>query len=590
MRPVSQEPLSADIKWSGRRGGARSSRAQAGTPPSRFRTVLAVARIEASLLGRSVLVLAGLLAGGILAWDFIHRGEPLWWNADWQIGDGQMILSMTVLAAAQLAAGRASRDGMLDLYESGPVSAATRTVAQLIAVVGAVPASLVLIGAATTFVELRGAAIGAPNPAVLVGGVLLVIAAGAVGIAIGKLFPHPLAGMIGAIIWFVPFSQSNNISGAVTGLFPWVALDQLNQLPSPLSGYPPAVAHAVELAGIAALAGVAAFAPSIKAVRQRIGLIAVGALAVAVICVAGAVQLQPIPTPELNHLVAEVAFPASAQHCTTTNGAQYCLYPGFNTVLRSLQAPVNGVLALVPARPASALTISQTSTLTLDTTLTHGHSRQQLAAWSSQLQDAPANAAAASTIYVTVGAWPTGGQLAIARFDVALGTAEWAVGLPTSTANTSQSSQCVPLDQAREAIAIWLAVLAAHTSVGQVQVGIGGAGGSDRITLVQVENTPVVAWSYPGENTSYLASPGPQTTAAGALLAKAMTSLPAQRVTEVLDAGWATWSNWHTTDTQLAAALGIPTPTVPALVNPRTGQALSLPPAGGLPSQPVCAT
>jgi ABC-type Co2+ transport system permease subunit len=55
----------------------------------------------------------------------------------------------------------------------------------------------------------------------------------------------------------------------------------------------------------------------------------------------------------------------------------------------------------------------------------------------------------------------------------------------------------------------------------------------------------------------------PQTTAAGYLLAAAMTSLAAQKVSRVLADAWATWLNWRTTDSQLAAALGIPMPSVP---------------------------
>jgi hypothetical protein len=55
---------------------------------------------------------------------------------------------------------------------------------------------------------------------------------------------------------------------------------------------------------------------------------------------------------------------------------------------------------------------------------------------------------------------------------------------------------------------------------------------------------------------------GPQTTAVGFLLAKAMTSLPESKVTSVLDAAWPTWLNWHTTDARLASALGIPMPNV----------------------------
>ena len=53
------------------------------------RTVLDLARAEASLLVRSLLVLAGLLASGAVVWVLFGSVQPLWWNAAWQIGFGQ---------------------------------------------------------------------------------------------------------------------------------------------------------------------------------------------------------------------------------------------------------------------------------------------------------------------------------------------------------------------------------------------------------------------------------------------------------------------------------------------------------------------
>src|SRR5580658_9938 len=49
-------------------------------------------RAEAWLLVRSLLVLAGLPAGGAVIWILIHKAQPLWWNVGWQIGYGQAVL------------------------------------------------------------------------------------------------------------------------------------------------------------------------------------------------------------------------------------------------------------------------------------------------------------------------------------------------------------------------------------------------------------------------------------------------------------------------------------------------------------------
>jgi hypothetical protein len=553
--------------------------------------------VEASLLVRNVLVLSGLLAGGLMIWLFIQPVQPLWWDAAWEIGGGQLVLATAVLVAAQLAAGRARRDAMADLYASFPATAGARTLAQLAGLAGAVPASLLLIGAAAAVVQVRGA-IGAPSAAVLAGGLLLVMAAGAAGIAIGTRFPHPLAGVLGALVLFLISANSHTLSGGAVWLLPWeVKQDQLGQLPGPLAGYPAAGAHAAELAGIAAAAGIAALAMTVGSARARGGLAAAGILAVAVICFAGALQLRPIPTANLNHLVAEAADPASVQRCTTVSQVRYCLYPGFGRQLPSLQAPVNGVLAHLPARPDHPLTVRQVMSLYLpDSTLTHGHPKRQVSRWEAQLQRAPGNAATASAIYLPVSSWPAaGGRLGDARFDLALAAAEWAVRLPpqaTGSINGSVFLPCVPLGQAREAIAIWLAILATHPPASELQDGLDGPGGG--ITGAEVRNIFVPTWAYPGSNADYVTPPGvPQTTAAGYLLAHAMTSLPQQQVSRILKGAWATWLNWHTTDAQLAAALGIRMPTVPLPpflrpgFKPRPGTTIAPGPGNG-PQNPLC--
>jgi hypothetical protein len=291
------------------------------------------------------------------------------------------------------------------------------------------------------------------------------------------------------------------------------------------------------------------------------------AVAVAAAGAAGAAQLRPLPTAELTHLVRAVADPASVQRCSTARQVRYCLYPGFGRDLATLRAPVGGVLARLPARPAEPLTVRQVAGLDVtDLTLTHGQPRPRRARWNARVQLAPGTAATASDINVPVGSWPAAGRpLADARFELALATADWAVRLaPTVSARRLEGvlQPCVPLNQAREAIAIWLAIVATHPPAGELQAGLGGAAG---FTLVG--ETAVADWADPGSPFGYLwpQGAGPQTTAAGYLLASAMTRLPEDQVARVLAGAWATWLNWHATDARLAAALGIPMPRVPVL-------------------------
>jgi hypothetical protein len=150
---------------------------------------------------------------------------------------------------------------------------------------------------------------------------------------------------------------------------------------------------------------------------------------------------------------------------------------------------------------------------------------------------------------------------------------------------------CVPVSQAREAIAIWLAILATHPPAGELQDGLGGLGTGHGFQGVVVRNTVVPTWAYPGWGASYVTPAGaPQTTAEGYLLARAMTNLPEQKVARVLKGAWATWLNWHTTDAQLAAALGLRMPAVPAPPGPpRTpGPGSTVVPPGGGRQNPLC--
>ncbi len=562
--------------------------AEAGRGPARrLGTVLGLARAEAWLLVRSLLVLAGLIAGGAIIWVLIHSVQPLWWNVAWQAGYGQAVLAMAVLIAAQLAVSRARRDAMADLYASFPATAGTRVLGHLAGLAGALPASLELVGGTAAVVQLLGP-VGAPDLGALAAGVALVIAAGAAGTAIGAWFPHPLAGVLGAIALFVPVAESNNINGPGSWLLPWHEPGQLGQLPGPLAGYPPAGAHAAELAAVAVLAGLVALAVTARGARARGLLVAFAALAVTACCLAGAVQLRPLPTAELNRLAAEVAAPASVQHCTTVGNARYCLYPRFGRDLSSLTVPVSAVLRHLPVKPGQSLTVRQTASPDFaDPTLTHGHPRRQVSRWNASAQRAPGAVATASAIYLPVGSWPAAGaQLADARFDLALATAEWAVRLYPAHGGALGSSppgQCVPLDQAREAIAIWLAILAAHPSAGELQSPLV----VNHRSFAEVGNATVLTWISPGSPAGYLApdGAGPQATAAGYLLASAMTSLPEVKVSRVLAGSWGRWLNWHTTDAQLAAALGLSMPSVPAAPAPPSA---SRPTAGPASQSPLC--
>lgn len=550
-----------------------------------LRAVLAVARIEAWLLVRSPLLVIGLLGGAALFWQFVAGHQPLWWVVSWQVGHGQVLLSTTVLLAGHLAAGRVRRNGLTALYESFPASATTRSGGQLAGLVGSLPASLLLIAFGFAVAQLR-APIGNPDTATLAAGVLLVIAAGAIGVALGARLSHPLAGVVAALVWLLLYGQSNQFNGTSVWLFPWLRPGQLEDLPHPVTGYPPGAGHALELAGIAALAAAVALLAVAGDAKARLGASLVAVVAAAGIYRGAAVQLRPVPTSALDQLVAETANPASAQQCARTNDVRYCLYPGFGALLPTLRGPVEAVLARLPSRPPGTLVVRQASMIYAgDSSLTAGHTARQIAGWATQLAAAPEYAQTTGAIYVPVGDWPAGGGLAAARFDLALDTAVWAVGLPPSIAaevnpsGPTTAPPCVALDQAREAVAIYLAVQATHASTPPP------AGGRHSVRVFVINGAAVPGWQYPGGNASIYAIPsGLALSDQGYLLARAMTQLPAATVAQVLRSGWTTWRDWRTTDAQLAAALGISAPSAPP------GPPLVAPPPGANPppQSPVC--
>lgn len=554
--PVLPGTATADRAGGGSRGAGLHQAPQ-------LRTVLYLARTEALLMARSVLVLAGLLAGvlAVWGWFWLNPVQPLWWWADWRIGVAQLILAMTVLVAAQLAAGRPRRDAMTDLYESLPASSAARTLACLAGLAGAVLASGLLLSAAIVLVQLRGT-IGAAGTMVLAGGVVLVIAAGAAGTAIGSRFPHPMAGLLGALALFLPTATAHLLPGWSIWLIPWHYFpDQLQGLPGPLTGYPPAGAHAAELSGVAVLAAVAALAVTVSRAQARALLATAGVLAVIAIVFAGAAQLEPVPATQLSQLAAEMADPGAVQHCATASAVRYCLYPGFGRDLSSIEAPVNEVLALLPARPSQPLTVRQVLSVDFtDPSLTRGQPRQQVSRWTAQTRYAPGNTTAAAAIYLTTGEWSAAGSLAGADFNVALAAAGWAVGLTAAS-----QAGLLAGDQARETVAIWLAILATRPPAGELQRGVQWQEFSER------RDRPgfVAIWTPPGGGG--ITAPWPARAplpVAVYLLAKAMAGLPEQKVRQVIGDGWATWLNARTTDAQLAAALGIQVPSGPLPAKP----------------------
>ena len=256
-------------------GAAGSPSARRGRPALTgpgYRVLLLAGRREALWLARSPLVLAGLAVAAWLIWlndrvhVFAYGGTQLtfWWYADVSIVACLLAAGGGVLMAAQLAASRARRDQMEQLYASYPASTAVRTGAQLVSVTGPVVLAVAVTGIAWAWLDSNGT-LGAPRLWVLGAGLLLIAAAGTIGVALGTWLGHPMAGILvvlalGLIEINLTLSVANpvHLPGGTAWLFPWSDPGSvLATLPGMTVPYPPP-AHLAELAALIALAVVAA--------------------------------------------------------------------------------------------------------------------------------------------------------------------------------------------------------------------------------------------------------------------------------------------------------------------------------------------
>jgi hypothetical protein len=561
--------------------------------------LLLAGRAEAGRLMRSPLVLAGLVISAALLW--INRGSqvPLWWAADIGIGSALLAMAGAALIAAHLAAGRDSRDAMTDLYESYPAPPAVRTGGLLLGACGPVVLAAALSGAAVGWLDSLGA-VGSPRLWVLAGGLLLIALGGVLGVALGRWLPHPMTGILTVLVaglieidLVLSVDEPIHLPGGTAWLFPWSQSGWvLHLLPGMTVPYPPP-AHLDELAGLITLACVAALW---RLLPRRIAAVA-GALSLALAAWSCWVQVPPVPERTLAAIVAQATQPVRHERCTVRRGVRYCYYPAFASMVTRWAAPVDGVLVRVPDPGGRRLTVRQVVSdsflqyplvpavsLTsngppLSTPVTGMVTRFQLA-----LQTSPRLIPGTSGPPVYTGlAWPRGGSsLGAEELGLALSTAFWVTGLPTTapevTVHGPDGSSgtafvpCLAAGQAREAIALWLAGSA--TPAARAAMPDHFLDGATQVGKRWIGTEETFGWGP--------VSPASLTvTAQGMALASAMLRLPGRQVESVLGARWPGWLSQQATDAQLAGALGIPLPPVTAVTQRGLGDLVP-------PPSPVC--
>jgi len=590
--PTNTAPISASV----RAGNATST----GTST---RVLILAGRREALWLCRNPLVLAGLAVSAWLIW-LNNRvkdlpwllngvGQPgFWWAADVSIAACLLATAGGVLIASQLAAGRARRDAMEQLYASYPTPAAVRTGTQLLGVTAPVVLAAALTAGAVAWLDSQGT-LGVPRWWVLGAGLLLICLAGSLGVALGTWQQHPLAGIltvlvVGLIEIDLVLSWANpiHLPDGTAWLFPWSAPGALlNLLPGVTVPYPPPV-HVAELAGLIALAVVASLWPALA--RHRVAAV-LALAALAVTCWSGWLEAKPVSAATLDTMAREVTRPADFEQCQLTDGARYCYYPAFKPLAKQWAVAVDGVLARLPRTSRPVLTVRQVwdlgffipPLLSPPGLTSNGWQPSSQGTAVSDFQQALQadprliRSAGVPPVY-TDASWGTGNGLGAAQLQLAISTAEWATGLPTTgravsddhtfADGASQSGTvvqaCVPVGQARQSIALWLA--AGATPATRASFSQASAFGS-----TQVGKHWVATVSVHGSGPSV----GLIATAQGAALATEMLRLPARTVQTVLGARWHYWLSPHTTMADLAAALRLRLPPQPAGRAGRAGRA-----------------
>ncbi len=573
-------------------GLAPAAAVRAGARGSRLAVLLA-GRAEAIRLLRNPLVLLGAVASAALVGWNSWGTVPKWWVWDVQLGSSLLVLAATTLLACHLAAGRVSRDGATALYESYSMSATTRAAAHLIGLAGPLLLAVVVEGAAVAWLDFLGP-VGSPRLGVLAQGLLLVVLAGALGTALGGALPNPATAvfaivLLGIVEWdlLIPFGVQVAVPPATAWFFPWTQPVLSGYLPGPIATIPPAthLAWLAALTGVAACAGLCRASWRTRRLSGTRGGSRSAAVALAACVAAGGWSgwtLGHQPTASVTAgLAYTITHPAKTEQCQTRQGVRYCAYPGFGPDVARWAAVVNGVLGLLPAPPAARLTVRQvvdgavfqSGPGEIDPAL-QGQPGQtlklpkQVGRFVAAEGTDPALVPGSSypPVYADLD-WSAGTAAGQYQLGLAEQTAWWVAGLPTTQRRVYETtpeetgmltSSCVPVGQAREAIAIWLAASATPGSraaflAGEAYVGGSGvSGGALRTTVGWV-----AGWS--GVPTAgYLASL--QATAQGAALADAMLRLPRQRVESALATDWPGWLRATATDKQLAAALGVPLP------------------------------
>lgn len=485
----------------------------------------------------------------ILTLATIEDSVPTWLNATTGTALGLVPLGWMTIVASNLVALRPQRNGTTELLATTPAPQAVRTTALLAAALGPGIIATVVAGGWVAYLASRGDRHGTLVWAEAAAGVLIVIGAVAVGVAVARWLPNPAFGVIAVVVVVLIQARFLDVT-----TWPWDRnegdpLRFLGFLAQPTNAgaefleFRPAGWHLLYLAGwITIMVGVA------LARDEKHAIVGV-TLAVGIVAAAGAgfVQTRPLSTTQRDVMVAALVDPTAHQICEESSGVRYCAYPEHRADIDEWSEAVEATMAVLPERapdnrgalqvlqrPGTIVGDDDCSPLNfIDSLIPEVASRVSPAElWTPDGMVHPP---------VRIEAFPCSDR-DVHGFFLAVQTAAWSTGLPPAPHDANV--RCTATGQARAAIALW-AGAAASTDGATTLRDLSAVGSSTNGRLIDF-----ASWDGPPMW-------GVEYAVADAHVALAMLERPVEDVRTALGENWDELIDPKTPTAALTRAIGI---------------------------------
>jgi len=388
--------------------------------------VLALALAEGRRWLRHPLLLGGVAGALWVAFQVVATGQvPVLSRDDVEVGQALLALAAAALLVANLAGLRARRSGAEELLEALPAGTDLRAAGLLVSLAWPLALAVVLVGLDLAWLLALGA-IGRPSIAELLVGPAAVALAGAIGVLLARITPSLVAGPLAvlggaALYWKVTLGA--DFIGRWKWLTPWVRRTVF--LPDQVIR--PAGWHLAYLIAVALACGVLALLLQ-RATKRR-----AAALGLALLLAGVTASMQLVP-PSVRQLAAQtqvLEHPETLQVCRPQGTISYCVFPAYQRWMGRWAAPIEGVLARVPATVAARPLLARQQAVSVFQGKEAPAFEQAQIEVRDMLTSGQIGWAASDAQIVLPVRWArASGQ---DEFLLALQAAEWAVGLPTAT-------------------------------------------------------------------------------------------------------------------------------------------------------------